>query len=384
MKAIVLVALVCAVGLFGLPAEARRSLSTAVPGKSFPPYNCEDDPSLSPFRLEPAYATSPSSNGVRICFTGAPPQPCPAAHPCCSQADFYKLEMRVRPVCRRAIRSVTVNGAPAPLPTFETFGVGHERALFKMPRLNLTRESVAGAKICITLRDPCPNMAALCPEGDGSCLYAIGTSAKCKCCPVNRVGLAPPPPAPPPPPPPPPPPSPTPPPVPALPTGAGGRQPPPPPNTGGFPFCQCDKTPASMPFALAGAPTHARSPGGANLYCFALEGRACADPDSPCCASRLLKVEWWSFDTCRGSVRAYIDKIQYPVTWDQGGTFRLTKLNYSPGDVAARPKQLCIELRKGGPCDTIEKFCRGPSCVYSLFDTATKSCCPTATVPEAR
>lgn len=81
-----------------------------------------------------------------------------------------------------------------------------------------------------------------------------------------------------------------------------------------------------MPFTLASAPVLSRSPTGQPLYCWTLQDSVCADPTSPCCNSALLKVEWWSYDTCRGSVRAYIDKVQYPVTWDRDGTFRLTKL----------------------------------------------------------
>ncbi|PNW69879.1 hypothetical protein CHLRE_17g696500v5 [Chlamydomonas reinhardtii] len=371
----------CAVLLVGT-VDARRSMLAAA-GRTFPPYSCESDPSLSPFKLESAYTTSPSANGMRVCFNGAAPQPCPKDNPCCSKADFYKLELRVRPTCRRAIGSVTVNGLPAPVPTFEVFGSAHDKALFKLPRLNLTTANVTGAKICITLKDPCPNLEALCPEGDGSCTYAIGSMAAmpCKCCPVNKLGFFPPPPSPKPPSPPPPaPPSPSPPSP--EPISPGGRRPPP-PSTGGFPFCECDRKPGSMPFTLASAPVLSRSPTGQPLYCWTLQDSVCADPTSPCCNSALLKVEWWSYDTCRGSVRAYIDKVQYPVTWDRDGTFRLTKLGYSPSDVASKPKQLCVELRKDGPCPTIDKFCRGPNCVYSLFSTD-KQCCPTATTPESR
>ena len=103
------------------------------------------------------------------------------------------------------------------------------------------------------------------------------------------------------------------------------------------------------------------------------------DPDpNPC-----TQVEWWSMDTCRGSVvAAYINKSKYPVTWDQGGTFRLTKLGFRASDLAASSKQLCIELRQGSPCDTIDKFCNKRQCIYSLFDQS-KSCCPTSAVPKA-
>ncbi|GLC61933.1 hypothetical protein PLESTB_001821000 [Pleodorina starrii] len=354
-------------------------------GNTFPNYPCQTDPSLSPFKLEPAYTTSPSANGQRICFTAAPAQRCPANEPCCSQADFYKLELRVRPTCRRAIRSVTVNGLPAPTPTFEVYGLARDMALFKLPRLNLTADTVSGAKICITLRDPCPNMAALCPEGDGSCTYAIGqsTSGTPKCCPVNKLGLVPPPPPP------------------AVPRSPAPSVPPSPPQpsavsvstarkqaapyTGTFPFVStCNQTAGLMPFRLAGAPALTRSLTGGNLYCFSLEASPCADPASPCCSSKLLKVDWWSYDTCRGSVRAYVDKVPYPVTWDQAGTFRLTKLNYSQADLAARPKQLCIELRRDGPCDNIDKFCRGGagSCTYALFDVS-RGCCPTTSTPSS-
>ncbi|EFJ49945.1 hypothetical protein VOLCADRAFT_116986, partial [Volvox carteri f. nagariensis] len=330
--------------------------------------------SLSPFKLEPLYTTSPSANGQRICFTVAPVQRCPAEEPCCSQADFYKLEIRV-------------------------YGLARDMALFKLPRLNLTTTNATGAKICITLRDPCPNMAALCPEGDGSCTYAVGQSAiPHKCCPVNKLSLPPPPPPavplipgvsiPPPPPPPPPkahvraa----------AAITGsssasssssAQSRRPA--PYTGTFPYTSnCNQTSGLMPFRLA-APVLSRTISGGNVYCFSLESSTCADPSSSCCSSNLLRVDWWSYDTCRGSVRAYVDKVSYPVTWDQGGTFRLTKLNYSRDEVASRPKQLCIELRKDGPCDTLGRFCRlgesSGSCTYALYDGA-QTCCPTGATP---
>ncbi|GFR53254.1 hypothetical protein Agub_g16031 [Astrephomene gubernaculifera] len=383
MQKLAIVALLCAIALFTQGAHARRALLQTSTGNTFPDYECQANPGLSPYKLEGAYTTSPSANGVRVCFTGAPVQPCPPSNPCCSQADFYKLELRVRPTCRRAIRSVTVNGLPAPVPTFTLYGPSRDKALFKLPRLNLTTANVTGAKICITLRDPCPNLAALCPEGDGSCTYSIGQSTgRHRCCPVNTLGVVPPPPSQP---------------SASVATPATHRLLSSaahvvsaqsehhrlPGNTGVFPSNGCDRTPGSMPFTLTGAPTLSRSPSGQNLYCFTLASSACADPSSMCCASNLLKVEWSSYDTCRGSVRAYIDKIQYPVTWDQGGTFRLTKLNYSPLDIASKPKQLCIELRRDGPCDTIDKFCRGGSCTYSLFNTG-KECCPTATTPTAR
>ncbi len=99
--------------------------------EEFPPYNCEQDSSLSPYKLESSYTTSPSANGVRVCFTGSPVQRCPAGDSCCSSTDFYKLELRVRPTCRHAIRSVTVNGVPAAVaPTFEVRG---ERVSYGLP-----------------------------------------------------------------------------------------------------------------------------------------------------------------------------------------------------------------------------------------------------------
>ncbi|GIL90559.1 hypothetical protein Vretimale_17522 [Volvox reticuliferus] len=377
---------------FVIIVDGRRGLFQSSLGNTFPNYPCQTDPNLSPFKLEPTYTMSPSANGQRICFTGAPIQRCPTEDPCCSQADFYKLELRVRPNCRRAIRSVTVNGVAAPTPTFEVYGPARDMALFKLPRLNLTTANATGSKICITLRDPCPNVAALCPEGDGSCTYAIGQSTSPhKCCPTNKFGIVPPPPA-------------------AtadvnpvtsrtllpLPTTTGQqvavhavRNPTHrlAPYTGTFPYVStCNQTTGLMPFRLAGTPVSSHTISGGNVYCVTLEAAPCADPSSSCCSSNLLKVDWWSYDTCRGSVRAYVDKVPYPVTWDQGGTFRLTKLNYSPDDVAAQPKQLCIELRKDGPCDNIQKFCRlGSSggCTYALYD-GSQACCPTANTPALR
>lgn len=68
------------------------------------------------------------------------------------------------------------------------------------------------------------------------------------------------------------------------------------------------------------------------------------------------------------------------VTWDRGGTFRLTKLSYTSNDVAAKPRQLCVELRKDSPCETIDRFCRGGRCSFAVYDTS-QECCPTSFVP---
>lgn len=70
-----------------------------------------------------------------------------------------------------------------------------------------------------------------------------------------------------------------------------------------------------MPYTLSGAPSLTYTSKGNRLYCFGLASSSCSDPASPCCSAQLLKVEWWSHDTCRGSVRAaFIDKLQYPVS----------------------------------------------------------------------
>lgn len=198
-----------------------------------------------------------------------------------------------------AIRGVTINGKLTPLPTFEMFTAARDKALFKMPKLNLTTENVTGALICFTLRDPCPNMAALCPEGDGRCTYAIiPSTAPCKCCPVGSMGFLPAPASPTPSLPE----SPSPSPAPEVNLRLGSfalsedtpvttipAEPVPAPT---FPFTQqqCNRTAGLLPFRLAGAPVASRTSAGNNMYCFTLEAAACLDPASPCCQADLLKV----------------------------------------------------------------------------------------------
>ncbi len=62
------------------------------------------------------------------------------------------------------------------------------------------------------------------------------------------------------------------------------------------------------------------------------------------------------------------------------GTFRLTKLGFTPSTVATKPKAVCLELRHDGPCASLERFCRAGAnrgCWVSLFDTS-KAVCPTS------
>ncbi|GLI64913.1 hypothetical protein VaNZ11_008306, partial [Volvox africanus] len=209
------------------PAFARRGLLQSYL-ELFPPYGCNRDPAQSRFRVDPVY----SVNGRQVCFT-AQVMPCarPGSACCKGDVDFNKLELNVRPGCKGAISRVTVNGNRAPMPTFELYGAQEDKALYKMPGLNLTTANADRSVICVTLGSICPNMTTLCPQGDGSCHYSVIESGTCDCCPVGLVGifpaptipaiLLPPPPSPLPPSPPPSPlpPSPTPPsPLPPSPT----------------------------------------------------------------------------------------------------------------------------------------------------------------------
>ncbi|KAG2494194.1 hypothetical protein HYH03_007552 [Edaphochlamys debaryana] len=135
----------------------------------FPPYGCQRDPAQSRFRVDPSYTVS----GKTVCFT-AHVVPCERKNAdCCDKSvDFHKLELAVRPSCNKAISKVTINGRPSLMPTFELYGAANDKALYKMPGLNLTVANAEGAQICITLGGNCPTLSDLCTTGDGFCQYA--------------------------------------------------------------------------------------------------------------------------------------------------------------------------------------------------------------------
>nr|ARO50085.1 extracellular matrix protein pherophorin [Yamagishiella unicocca] len=387
-RATLLLALLCA---SAASTFAHRDLLQAYL-EAFPPYGCVRDPAQSRFRVDPVYTVS----GNKVCFT-ARVVPCQRrGSECCkSDVDFAKLELSVGSTCNRAITRVTVDGAKSTMPTFETYGAKDDKALYKMPGLNLTAANADGKEICITLADPCPTMAALCPAGDGSCSYSIVESGTCDCCPVGPLATppSPPPPRPPPPSPPPPsppPPSPSPPPPSPPPPRPPSPEPPnmpiapalsrPSPPVTGFPFCECNRTTGLVPFTLDPVPVVKRS-GTNQLYCMTLRTTDCTDPKNTCCNQNLSKIEWWTKDSCRGSVRnVFVDGVKVDQQWGPK-IFKIPALNMPRSAVPARGRQVCIELSAQSACPTLSTFCsRGDRglCYYSVFSEDT-NCCPVAT-----
>ncbi|KAG2489070.1 hypothetical protein HYH03_012506 [Edaphochlamys debaryana] len=225
----ILLALLCAsVGV----ALADRALLQDI--NTFPPYQCNRDQDASRFRVDPTYTT----NGNMVCFTSRV-VPCnKPKSPCCARGiDFMKLELNVRGVCNHAIDDVFINGRKTNEPTFSRYGVNNEFGVYKLTGLNLTAQNAEGAQICMTLTKVCPNMASLCPQGDGSCQYATVQSGPCNCCPTGVLGMFPPPPSPPPPSPPPPSPRPSPPPPSPPPPSPPPPSPPPPSPPPPCPTC---------------------------------------------------------------------------------------------------------------------------------------------------
>ncbi|KAG2490119.1 hypothetical protein HYH03_011425 [Edaphochlamys debaryana] len=148
-----------------------------------------------------------------------------------------------------------------------------------------------------------------------------------------------------------------------------------------FPFCECNRTVGTVPFEFSTTVTTKRS--GANrLYCMKLYATDCIDPKNSCCNQNLAKIEWWTKDACRGSVKAtYMDGVKVDQQWDTG-TFKIPGLNLPRSAVPPQGREICLELLSTGTCPTLKTFCaksdRGV-CYYSAFNTD-KDCCPVQTV----
>ncbi|KAG2494193.1 hypothetical protein HYH03_007551 [Edaphochlamys debaryana] len=155
-----------------------------------------------------------------------------------------------------------------------------------------------------------------------------------------------------------------------------------------FPFCECNHTMYNetsksglVPFKFGRDLVIKRS-GSNRLYCTRLYATACVDPWSPCCTQNLAKIEWWSKDTCRGSVKAvYMDGVRMDQQWAPQGTFKIPALNIARYDIAPAGREVCMELISTSSCPTLSSFCyRGDrgQCFYSAFSTD-KACCPVGT-----
>ncbi|EFJ47544.1 hypothetical protein VOLCADRAFT_91964 [Volvox carteri f. nagariensis] len=97
-----------------------------------------------------------------------------------------------------------------------------------------------------------------------------------------------------------------------------------------------------------------------------------------CCNQNLSKIEWWTKDSCRGSVRAaYLDGVKVDRQWAKK-TFKLPQLNIAQASIPPEGLELCIELISTASCSTLSTFCfRGDKgmCTYSMFNSD-KKCCP--------
>lgn len=275
--------------------------------------------------------------------------------------------------------------------------------MYKITGLGLTTKNATGAAICIDLTKVCPTLSALC--GNDHCKYATvegGPNKPCNCCPVGQFGAYPPPPSPPPPSPPPPsppPPSPPPPspPPPDMPLAPSVVESPPPPPPSAFPFCKCERTFGSLPFTFPlgqdadGNPTPlaatvTKTAKGNNVYCWQLE--ALDSCTGPLCSAALGKIEWYVPNACRGSVQSVtVDGAGRSGVWADR-TFRLTAAAgktalFTAAEVAAKARNICVELRAASSCGTLDKWCSGGACSVTFFDAKTKATCPTLKFPEA-
>ncbi|KAG2431574.1 hypothetical protein HXX76_009588 [Chlamydomonas incerta] len=373
MRASALLALVLAAGL-----------ACSALGQTFPPYSCTRDPQQSRFRLDMPYTVT----GNRVCMTTRVVPCAKPGSPCCDKKiDLYKIELDINAQCKFAVTGVTVNGRPALAPTFDPYGPNDSKAVMKLTGLNLTLATAEGAVVCMKLGGACPTMDTLCTVGNGFCQTALpGASFSSP----SQPPPAPPSPAPPSPEPPSPePPAPPSPEPPMTPLTPAIRRPPPPVPVS-FPFCECNRTVGNVPFTFDPTPVVKKAASGPNkMYCLTLYTTDCVDPSNKCCAQRLSKVEWWSKDACRSSVKAvYLDGVKVDQQWAPQGSFKIPALNMAKAAVPSAGREVCIELNAMSACPTLQSFCaRGAQgrCYYAMF-SEDKTCCPldTFTAVSAR
>ncbi|PNW78654.1 hypothetical protein CHLRE_09g388355v5 [Chlamydomonas reinhardtii] len=155
---------------------------------------------------------------------------------------------------------------------------------------------------------------------------------------------------------------------------------PPPPVPVSFPFCECNRTVGNVPFTFDPTPVVKKAASGPNkMYCLTLYTTDCIDPSNKCCAQRLSKVEWWSKDACRSSVKAvYLDGVKVDQQWAPKGTFKIPALNMAAASVPSAGREVCIELNAKSTCPTLQSFCARSAqgrCYYAMF-SEDKTCCP--------
>lgn len=148
---------------------------------------------------------------------------------------------------------------------------------------------------------------------------------------------------------------------------------PPPPSAQPFPFCKCNRTLGTVPFVFDPVPVLTRN--GANrVICLTLRTKPCVDPSSPCCTQPMAKIEWWTKDACRGSVKQVtLDGTKVDQQWSKG-TFKIPGLNMPASAVPDAGREVCIELDAKGTCPSLNTFCARAattgSCYYVAFNQA--------------
>ncbi|KXZ41267.1 hypothetical protein GPECTOR_590phG16 [Gonium pectorale] len=159
-----------------------------------------------------------------------------------------------------------------------------------------------------------------------------------------------------------------------------------------FPYCTC--APGVIrrtPYSLSLKRSFTRAGGKETHYCFAINVNATQCGSSRCCGMGLDKIEFLSDeDNCLGSALGFTvstkpNDLKSPV-WTRNvdssfsppqafGVFKVNNLGLTIA--TAGSAEVCIVLRPGSACPTLDKFChQGGSvgCQYALFD-GSHDCC---------
>ncbi|KAG2445876.1 hypothetical protein HXX76_000480 [Chlamydomonas incerta] len=142
-----------------------------------------------------------------------------------------------------------------------------------------------------------------------------------------------------------------------------------------FPFCECDKTPGSMPFGI----DYYYSEPANSKFCFTVLAVPANDPTSSCGKiTTVKKVEFYIQDAVRRQIKSVVDKSGKTLrtSWGASGdnTFKVTPLSWTLPQLTAAPQLICI-ITTGAE---LSDLCVGGGCTASVFDDAQK-CCPTST-----
>ena len=115
--------------------------------------------------------------------------------------------------------------------------------------------------------------------------------------------------------------------------------------------------------------------------CFTVEPRIC-DSQNFCCNDLKIVFEKLAFKTFPECFYS-IEKVTINGIKKGGGVYITNYTGFTELKVTAIRwtinqalySTFCIHLRR--PCETIQKFCRGDECTYSVYNPFTHECCPT-------